>query len=143
MGFELNAFLGKTSDLRGWKDRLPSAVVCHLGGDFAMVPVTGHLAEQLRVRLGDEPSHEEAVRRWGVEASGQTIVAYLSVGEFGNQSHERATLWSGGRELLSRVTASVVLDFFRETAGLDLGGTTPVTFEQHRGELAAEKWASG
>ena len=156
MGFELDAFLGRTSELRQWKVRLPSAVVCELSGDLGLVPLTGLLFRELRARLGEEadrldaaqsyptypsPSHEEAVRRWGLEASGSTAVAYVSVGEFGNQSHEEVTLWSGGREVLSRVKVQTVLDYFRDQAGLDLGNE-PIGFEQHRGEDAAEKWAA-
>lgn len=157
MGFDLNAFLGRTSELRTWKGRLPSAVVCELSGDLGLVPVTGKLFQELRARLGEEeanrldaaqayatypsPSHEEGARRWGSEASGSTAVAYVSMGEFGNQSHEEATLWSGCREVLSRVNVRAVLDYFRDQAGLDLGNKS-IDLERHRGEDAAEKWAA-
>src|SRR5262249_58686726 len=119
MGFDLNAFLGRTSELRTWKGRLPSAVVCELGGDLGLVPVTGQLFQELRARLGEEEanrldaalgartypsaSQQEEARRWGAEASAGAPVAYLSVGEFGDQGYEEATLWSGGREGLSPV----------------------------------------
>jgi hypothetical protein len=137
MGFELDAFLGRASELETWKERLPSAVVCPLGGDLGLVPVTGELSQQIRTRMGEE----EGVRRWGAEASVGTAVAYVSVGEFGNQSHEEATLWSNGRELLSGAAVSAVLDYFRDRAGLDLG-TAPIDLERHRGEDAAEKWVA-
>jgi hypothetical protein len=156
--FELNAFLGRTSELRTWKRQLPSAVVCELDGDLALVPVTGKLYQELRARLGAEeanrldahrpgtdpsPSYEEGVRRWGAEASAGTVIAYVSVGEFGNQSHEEAMLWSGGREMLSQVEVKTVLAHFRDQAGVDLG-TRPidVELERYRGEDAAEKWAA-
>lgn len=158
MVFELNAFLGRTSELRTWKRQLPSAVVCELDGDLALVPVTGKLYKELRARLGAEeanrldahrpgtypsPSYEEGVRRWGAEASAGTVIAYVSVGEFGNQSHEEAMLWSGGREMLSQVEVKTVLAHFRDQAGVDLG-TRPidVELERYRGEDAAEKWAA-
>jgi len=158
MGFELIAFLGRTSELRCWKVRLPSTVVCELGGDLGLVPVTGKLYQELRARLGEEeasrldaqsprtypsPSYEEGMRRWGAEASANTAVAYVSVGEFGNQSHEEATLWSGGREMMSRVRVGAVLAHFRDQEGLDLGDRPiDVELERYRGEDAAEKWAA-
>ena len=158
MGFELIAFLGRTSELQTWKGRLASAVVCELGGDIGLVPVTGALYHELRSRLGEEeasrldarspgtypsPSYEEGARRWCVEASASTAVAYVSVGEFGSQSHEEATLWSGGREVLSRAPLAAVLAYFRDKAGLDLGNQPiDAKLEQHRGEDAAEKWAA-
>lgn len=158
MGFELDAFLGKTSELRTWKERLPSAVTCVLGGDLGMVPVTGKLHGELRARLGVEeanrldasaprihpsPSYKEAVRRWGAEASTDSVVAFVSVGEFGNQSHEEATLWSGGRTILSLVGVKAVLSHFRDQAQLDLGNRPiDAELERYRGEGAAEKWAA-
>ena len=158
MGFELDAFLGKTSRLRTWKVRLPSAVACDLGGDLGLVPVTGKVYQELRALLGKEeansldasrpstypsPSYKEGVRRWGAEASADTVVAFVSVGEFGNQSHEEATLWSGGREMLSRVGVKAVLAHFRDQGGLDLGNRPiDVALERYRGEDAAEKWAA-
>jgi hypothetical protein len=128
-----------------------------LSGDLGLVPVTGELFQELRTRLGREeadrldatqqyptypsPSHEEAVRRWGLEASGSTAVAYVSMGEFGNQSHEEVTLWSGGREVLSRVKVRAVLDYFRDQVGVNLG-EEGIGLEKYRGETAAEKWAA-
>jgi hypothetical protein len=119
--------------------------------------VTDKLFQELRARLGEQaadrldaaqdartypsPSQEEGARRWGSEASVVTPVAYLSVGEFGDQSYEEATLWSGGREVLSRVKIGAVLAHFRDQAGFDLGNQ-PIDWERHRGEDAAEKWAA-
>ena len=158
MGFELDAFLGKTTELRTWKGRLPSAVTCELGGDLGLVPVTGKLHGELRARLGVEeanrldasrprthpsPSYEEAVLRWGAEASAATVIAFVSVGEFGNQSHEEATLWSDGRKILSRVGLEVVLSHFSDKCRLDLGDRPiGMELERYRGEDAAEKWAA-
>jgi hypothetical protein len=138
MGFELNAFLGRASDLRGWKGLLPSAVVCELSCDLGLVPVTGKLSLELRGHLGEEeanrldaaqgystfpsPSYEEGVRRWGLRASEGTAIAYVSVGEFGNQSHEVATLWADGSEVRSLVNLRAVLAHFRDETGFDLAG---------------------
>lgn len=156
MGFDLNAFLGKASDLRAWKGTLPPAVVCELGGDLGLVPATGKLFQELRARLGEEAdrldaagghptypsaSHEEGARRWGSQASLGTSVAFVSIGEFGDQSYERATLWSDGREVLTRASLRAVLAHFRDQEGLDLGDR-PIDLECYRGEDAAEKWAA-
>jgi hypothetical protein len=156
MGFELDAFLGKHSELQRWKERLPFAVVCDLSGDLGLVPLTGSLFQGLRARLGIDadrldasqgprifppPSYKEGVRRWGLEASAGTAVAYLSLGEFGNQSHEEATLWSDRREVLSRVEVRAVLDYLRDEVGINIGNG-PIDLERHRGEDAAEKWVA-
>jgi hypothetical protein len=156
MGFDLNAFLGRASALRTWKEHLPSAVVCELGGDLGMIPVTSKLFRELRALLGEKeanrldaqdhptypsPSYEEGARRWGASASANTAIAYVSVGEFGDQFYDTATLWSGGREILSRVTVQAVLNHFRDQMGLDLGNQE-IDLDRHRGEDAAEKWAA-
>jgi hypothetical protein len=156
MGFDLNAFLGRTSDLKMWKERLPSAVVCELSGDLAMVPATDRLYQELRARLGaDEADRLDAARgastwpsasgeagahRWALEASRGTTVAYVSVGEFGDNSYDRATVWSDGREVLSGVVLQTVLDYLRDTAGLQHTTRTD-DLEQQRGDNAAERWA--
>jgi len=136
MGFELVAFIGKSSELRKWKERLPSAVVCDLGGDLGLVPVTGKLSQDLRAL-------DRTAQRWGKEASANGAVAYIDIGEFGNQSHEEATLWSDGREVLSRATIAAMLAHFRDKAGLDLGDRPiEAELERQRGEDAAERWVA-
>ena len=71
MGFDLNAFLGRASELRAWRGQLPSAVVCELGGDLGMVPVTGRpFLDQLSWLM---PS------RWGYAASASTVDVRLLV----------------------------------------------------------------
>jgi hypothetical protein len=157
MGFDLNAFLGRATELRARKGRLPSAVVCELSGDLGMVPLTSDVFHELRALLTMEEakgldaaqgyptypsaSHEEGARRWGSEASRGTAVAYVSLGEFGSDSYDKATLWSEGKEMLSGVNLQAVLDHFRDQAGFDLGNK-PIDLEHHRGEDAAEKWAA-
>jgi len=156
MGFDLDAFLGKVSELRTWKEQLPGAVVCELGGDLGLVPATGDLFKQLRARLPKEeadrldddrprtapsPSEKEGARRWGKEASTGTTVAYVSLGEFGDASCDEATLWSDGREVLSKVRHHAVLVHFRDQAGFDLG-TEGIDLEKQRGDDAAERWAA-
>ena len=140
MGFELDAFLGRASDLRMWKTRLPSVRVCVLSGELGMVPVTGKVSQEMRAVRASQ-SREEAVRGWGAEASRFAAVAFVSLGEFGNQSHEEVTVWSRGRQVLSLVPLRAALDYFRDRAALDLG-VTPFDLERHRGEDAAEKWAA-
>lgn len=140
MGFELDAFLGRASDLRTWKERLPSVRVCVLSGDLGMVPLTGKVSQEMRA-VRAAPSREEAVRGWAAEASRGAAVAFVSMGEFGNQSHEEVTVWSRGREILSLVPLRAALDYFRDRAAVDLGDT-PFNLERHRGEDAADKWAA-
>jgi hypothetical protein len=156
MGFDLNAFLGRTSDLQAWKQQLPSAVVCELSGDLGMVPATDRLYQELRARLGADDANrldaargvstwpsasgEAGAQRWALEASRGTTVAYVSVGEFGDQSYDHATVWTDGREVLSGVVLRTVLDYLRDTAGLQ-HTTRPDDLEQQRGDDAAERWA--
>src|SRR5262249_54780554 len=106
MGFDLNAFLGRISDMRTWKDKLTSAVVCGLSGELGLVPATQKLFGELRARLGEEEahrmdvatglnlyplaSHKEGARRWGAEASVGTTVAFISIGEFGDWGYDEA-----------------------------------------------------
>ena len=157
MGFDLDAYLGRESDLRGWRSTLPSAVVCPLHGDLAMVPATSALMSELRARLGLEecarldaaqrhpgwpsPSFKATVSHWGSIASRGTTVAYISIGEFGNQSHEEATLWSNGGEVASEVGLGAVLKELRARAGVRFD-EAKLDLERYRGEGAGEKWAA-
>ena len=156
MGYELIAFLGRKPDLAKWRATLPSAVVCPLGGEVSLVPVTAALYGEIRKRLAGldierldrgrnvfpAPSFEEAARRWGREASADSVVAYVSVGEFGNDSHDEAWLWSKGSATLERATVGAVLAHMRDHLGFDLGGQDlEPELGRHRGENAAEKWA--
>src|SRR5204863_1648341 len=98
MGYELDGFLGRSSELRRWKAELASVVVCRLSGELGLVPVTGELSQEFRTRYG---AKTEAARLWGTQASTNSTIAYFSAGEFGDQSHERAIVWSNGDETLS------------------------------------------
>jgi len=157
MGFELDAFLGKTSDLREWKVEFPSVVVCRLSGDLGLAPVTGELFQELRVHLGREaadrldatqryptypsPSHKEGARRWGAHASWNTTIAYFSASEYGDYGSAVTILWSNGKEILSGVDIGAVLRYFRDQVGIHLE-ERDIDIEQYRGETAAEKWAA-
>jgi hypothetical protein len=63
VGFELDAFLGRVSDLSTWKERLPSVRVCVLSGELGMVPLTGKVSQEMRA-VRAAPDREEAVRGW-------------------------------------------------------------------------------
>jgi hypothetical protein len=155
VGFELCAFLGRYSDLRAWEDRLECATACELSGELGLVPVTGRLIHELRGRLGEleaarldaaqkvrtwpSPSHEAAVAQWARDASRDTVTAYIDIGEFGNQSHDEARLWSNGREVFANGTVERVLAHFRDKAGIRTDAR-PSDLEWFRGETAAEKW---
>ena len=148
MGFELDAFLGRTSELRKWRQQLPSAAVCELSADLGLVPMTGKLAAEVGSRLGKEAEHldgaarhREGLRRWAAQASQQFPVAQISACEFGNQSHDGASVWSGGEEVLAGVGLQSALDYLRDRAGVALGDR-PIDLGRYRGERAAEKWAA-
>ena len=144
MGFQLDAFVGRAAELQRWKVQLPSTVVCPLSGELGLVPLTSRFSGELRTWVGEpKVSYPEYVLRWGKEASGDMIVAFVSVGEFGNQSHEEVTIWTQGREVMTGVRLMPALDYLREKAGMDLGDRDIESLlEQHRGEDAAEKWAA-
>jgi len=139
MGIEFEAFLGRISDLGTWKSRLPSAVVCELGGELGLVPVTSKL-------LSEFPSPGGALG-WGREASTGTAVAYVNIFEFGNQGHHEATLWVDGKDVLASVRTAEVIEYFRDHLGFDAGHSRAgeIKFDledRFRGDNAAEKWAA-
>jgi hypothetical protein len=157
MGFDLSAFLGRVSELRTWKRKLRAAVVCELSGELGLVPATGQLLGEMRARLSQEeitrldsapgarrspaPSEEEGLRRWMADASAGTAVAYVSIGEFGDDGWDNASLWSDGRELLQGTTLLAVLDHFQNQAGINIGSKS-IDLGRHRGDDAAERWAA-
>ena len=121
------------------------------------MPATSALVSELRARLGLEecarldaaqrhpvwpsPSFKAAVRHWGAIASRGTTLAYLSIGEFGDHSHEEATLWSNGVEVASRAGLGVVLEELRARSGVRFE-EAKLDLERFRGEDAGEKWAA-
>ena len=149
MGFDLEAFLGRGAEMRGWTRELPSAVVCGLSGELGMVPLTGRLLRDLAARLDaaekfrtyPSPSMREGVRRWGARASRGTAVAHVSTGEFGDTSYETAMLWVDGELVLPATGLREALAYLRDTAGIRFD-TSAIDLEIHRGEDAAEKWAA-
>jgi HEAT repeat protein len=134
MGFDLDAFLGRASELNGWSRELPTAVVCPLSRELAMVPLTGELQLDLDA-LGE--SHLEFAAR----ASRRSAVAYVNLWEFGDDSDEKARLWSGGKEILTGASLREALDHLQNKAGLDFDWKE-VDLERERGESAAERWAA-
>ena len=139
MGYELEAFLGRASELREWKAALPSAVVCRFGGDLGLVPLTRELRQDLRVRTGQAEA-EKAAHAWGAEASRSAAIAYVSAYEFGDQGSEEGVVWEGGKQVLAG-TAEEIFRYFRDRAQVDLG-TSPLDLGRYRKEDAAEKWAA-
>src|SRR5690349_20241033 len=116
MGFELEAFIAKKSDLQTWMAQLPAVVVCDLTGELGLVPVTDKLFVELRARLDHadadqldaaeryrsypSPSQRRAVAAWAAHASAAaaTVICYVSASEFGDDSSEVATVWDHGLE---------------------------------------------
>jgi hypothetical protein len=140
MGFELEGFLGKPSDLETWTEELPSAVICALDGGLALVPMTSDLQKALRAWAGAADSTKNACA-WAKHASRRTTIAYFSAFEFGDRGSEQALAWSNGEETLSADSLDALLDYLRAAAGLETR-VKGADLERQRGEQAAEKWAA-
>ena len=136
MGLELDAFLGRRSELARWSAELPAAIVCPLAGELGMVPLTGELREALAARVwwGD-PQY-----RWAARASRDMLVGHVQLYEFGERSAEKARLWVKGREVLRDVTPGVLLGALQER-GIDFP-EGEIRLERERTESAAERWAA-
>jgi hypothetical protein len=133
MGFQLYALVGKTSDLRGWTTVLPAAVVCQLGGHLGLVPLTDPVSMELESVGG--------IDAWAMKASAISPIAYLDASEWAEESHEEATIWSNGTEVRRGATVEVLLKYFQEEAGVNLGAT-PIQFGKYRSDDAPERWAA-
>lgn len=136
MGLELDAFLGRSSELGRWSGELPAAIVCPLAGELGMVPVTQELREALAARVwwGD-PRY-----RWGAFASREMAVGYVSLYEFGDTSAEKTRLWANGKQVLADATPSALLRALHEH-GIDFV-EGEVRLERERSESAAERCAA-
>jgi HEAT repeat protein len=96
MGTEVEAFLGPLEAVVGWKDQLKSAVVFSLTPHLGLVPATGSLLRELRLRFETPAESDDKVaERWGSEASKSCTIVYFTQFEFGDQSDESATAWTG------------------------------------------------
>ena len=63
MGYELQALLGEAGELRAWNRELPATVVCRLGGELCLVPMTWQFEKGLLAHTG-----ESAAEKWAAEA---------------------------------------------------------------------------
>ena len=145
MGFELDAFVGKVSELREWKGEFPSVVVCRLSGDLGLAPVTDEFFQELSKwyphSTYPSTSCQDAARSWGAHASRDTTIAFVSAFEFGDDGSEEVILWSNGKAIPSGCAIAEVLHYFRNHAGIHIGEES-IDIEKYRGETAAEKWAA-
>jgi len=129
MDYRFDAFLGKSTELRGWQQTLPSAVVFHLTGELGMVPVTFALAREFAERGGEDP-----LLNWGKYASAESTLAYISILQSGgNQSDEWGVVWSNGRELDSPKVTIPIIIFLKNQADIDFV-LNEVDLDCHRGE---------
>ena len=130
MGYELDAFLGKTESLLAWKNTLPSAVVADVVADVGLVPLTSELYHDLAVfvdRQGMAPEESGRtgsfldlgyvdgpgwpmgpIAAWGRAASVGTTIAFITARYFGDDGDESVTLWTDGKA--SRVQAHQALE---------------------------------
>lgn len=97
MSYEIDAFIGRRSDLEEWKQRFPSVAVCFIGHDLALVPLTYDFLEELRTGFGLQgASEQQLAEAWGTEASRITTVAFVSAGYFGGAGGQEAAVWTNG-----------------------------------------------
>ncbi len=89
----LNAYLGKTDELRLWKQFLPSTVVFHLSGELGMVPLTTAISIELMNLMP-----ENTISSWGALSSKKSAVVYFSAAGL---AKDWGTVWSQGREVFS------------------------------------------
>jgi len=152
MGIELQAFLGRNTDLLTWGEQLLDAVVCPLDGELGMVPLTAPLFKELRTRLTPEererldltdphgsplPSEKHAAWMWAESASINTTIALIDLFEFGDAGHERAYIFSNGKHV--PVKYFDFLTFLHDIAKIEFN-LEAINLEKYRGETAAESW---
>jgi hypothetical protein len=145
MGFELQGFIGARATLRGWQELLPSAIVCKLSGDLALVPLTAELRRDLEARLaadatvaGSAPPADRA-QAWAARASAAAPVVFVDAFEFGDAGHEDYTLWVAGHPEWTTGSEHSVRSYFQDHLRVDVGPAFDIG--KYRGETAAEKWA--
>src|SRR5712664_2746236 len=95
MSYEIDAFLGKSSDLRNWNEGLGATVVFNLTAELGLVPLTSDLVRALQRnwrRAGNPKTNwcsAGASRR-----QGGTVVAFVSANYFGGQGGQSAAMWA-------------------------------------------------
>jgi hypothetical protein len=95
MGTEVEAFLGPLEAVRHWKDQLKSVAVFSLNPALGLVPATGSLLRELRLRFETPTAPDkEVAERWGSGASKDCTIAYFTAFEFGDDSNESVTVWA-------------------------------------------------
>lgn len=108
MAYELEAFLGPSAQLRTWRARLPSAVVCALTPEVGLVPLTGELIGDLQ-RVFPEAERTALAAAWGAASSGKGVVVLVQAEYFGNAGGQEATVWIDGRRRDVNVAINVAL----------------------------------
>lgn len=100
MGTEVEAFLGPVTVLRGWRSRIPGALVFALKPEVGLTPITGEFIRDLRLGwAARDLADRDIIAQWGKEASrGCTIIWYREY-EHGDSGDRRLEAWEDGQIL--------------------------------------------
>lgn len=143
MGFELEGVIGERATVRAARARFPRIRACRLTGDLVLVPLTGPLLNEVARDVGiDHPASAPTSVAEALAAvmSAAGPVVHVSAFEFGDDGHERYTLWVDGAARWTRGRESHVRQFFADERQVDAGAGFDIG--QHRGESAAERWVA-
>ncbi len=143
MGFELEGIIGERATFRTARGRFSRMTECRLSGDLVLVPLTGPLLVEAARHFGignaaSVPTQVTESLAALVSESGPAV--HVSAFEFGDDGHERYTLWVDGTAKWTRGRESQVRQFFTDERGVDAGPGFDIG--KHRGESAAERWAA-
>lgn len=143
MGFELEGLIGERAVFRASKGRFPRLVWCRLSGDLVLVPLTGPLLNEVAAHLRIAKPAEAATQvasAFGALVSHDGPVVHASAFEFGDDGHERYTLWVAGQARWTRGREAEIRRYFAEERGIDSGPGFDIG--KHRSESAAERWVA-
>ena len=143
MGFELEGLIGERASFRGSKARFPGLRECRLSGELVLVPLTGTLLQEAARHYGTGNPAGNPTRvaeALAAELSADGPVVHVSAFEFGDDGHERYTLWVAGETKWASGRESEVRRYFHEERGIDAG--PPFDIGRHRSESAAERWVA-
>jgi hypothetical protein len=130
MGYDIQAIIGKQSELQTHSADFASAVVAPLAGGLALIPITDELLDEVGA-AGDSGRFYKftpAVANWlrTISASGPT--AYVEAEFFGGVGGQGATVWTRGEQLLAPTHDSHAINIALRLLGI-LPGTFHDEFE--------------
>jgi hypothetical protein len=104
MGYNLNAFLGRSDELKNIERRFRTSKIVQLTSDIALIPMTGELFDEINnYRTGND------IGKWQFLTSnvekdilgliGDDMVSYIEVHYFGGQGGQRGIIWRKGTRI--------------------------------------------